>query len=331
MAEQARVLLQSILLGAGLGLVYDVLRALRRSLGWRWLAFLLDLLFWLGTIALLFFMALTRETGQLRLYLPAAFLLGGGVYLLTLSRLVLPLLLKILAALGKFWRWSTEPARKGGRLAKKVWKKRKKDFQNWKGRAILIYTTVAESDWDLCHTGWHELGHILTKVINKDLFIEAENDVNAMHDTQIRSGMAVWSEFIAEYIAILIDDEEPQPVAWPKQDILANLIQEATGSGSLNPYPLAFYCAMMMGDNTIDAMMQRQHNAAIGLDECDDMTGELIVGLLKILDEQLCQEEFWNISREMLEKIGAQIDELWSHCYYSTATTVLEKILKRKK
>ena len=130
-AEQARVLLQSILLGAGLGLVYDVLRALRRSLGWRWLAFLLDLLFWLGTIALLFFMALTRETGQLRLYLPAAFLLGGGVYLLTLSRLVLPLLLKILAALGKFWRWSTEPARKGGRLAKKVWKKRKKDFQNW--------------------------------------------------------------------------------------------------------------------------------------------------------------------------------------------------------
>lgn len=200
-----------------------------------------------------------------------------------------------------------------------------------KGRAILIYTAVAEGDWDFCHTGWHELGHVLTKVINKELFLEAENDVNAMHDTQIRSGMAVWSEFIAEYIAILIEDEDPQPIAWPKQDILANLIREATGSGSLNPYPLAFYCAMMMGDKTIDAMMQRQPNAAIGLDECDDLAGELIVGLLNLLDEQLCQEEFWNISREMLEKIGAQIDELWSHCYYSTATAVLEKILKRKK
>ena len=151
-----------------------------------------------------------------------------------------------------------------------------------KGRAVLLYPTVAESDWDFCHTGWHELGHVFTNLVNKELFIDAENDVRADRDTKRRSGMSVWSEFIAEYIAILIENEEPQPMAWPKQDILANLIQEATGSGSLNPYPLAFYCAMMMGDNTIDAMMQRQHNAAIGLDECDDMTGELIVGLLKI-------------------------------------------------
>ena len=200
-----------------------------------------------------------------------------------------------------------------------------------KGRAILIYTAVAENDEDFCHTGWHELGHVLTKVVNKDLFIEAENDVNAMHDTQIRSGMAVWSEFIAEYIAILILDEEPEPIAWPKQEILANLIQEATGTGSLNPYPLAFYCALMMGDNTIDAMLHRQPNAAIGLDECDDIAGELIVGLLNLLDEQLCEKEFWNISREMLEKIGAQIDELWSHCYYSPVTELLNKILKRNK
>lgn len=200
-----------------------------------------------------------------------------------------------------------------------------------KGRAILLYIAAAEGDWDLCHTGWHELGHVFTKVINKELFIEAENDVNAMRDTQVRSGMSVWSEFIAEYIAILIEDEEPQPIAWPKQDILTNLVHEATDSGSLDPYPLAFYCAMMMGDNTIDEMLQRQPNAAIGLDECDDLTGELIIGLLNILDEQLCQEELWNISREMLEKIGAEVDALWSHCYYFSAAELVKRILKSEK
>lgn len=199
------------------------------------------------------------------------------------------------------------------------------------GRAVLIYTAVAAGDWDLCHTGWHELGHVMTKVINKELFIEAENDVNAMHDTPIRSGMALWSEFIAEYIALIVEDAEPENPAWPKQDILASLIHEATGTGSLNPYPLAFYCAMMMGDNTIEVMLRRQPNAAIGLDDCDDYTGELIVGLLNMLDKQLCQDIFWDIKRESLERIGAQMDELWSHCYYSPAAEILKKILKKKK
>ena len=123
--SQARTLAQGILLGAGLGLVYDMMRALRRALGLRWLGFVLDLLFWLGTTALLFVMALLREDGRVRLYLAAAFLLGGGAYLLTLSRLVLPLLLKLLSWAAKLWGWMTAPARKGARLAKKVYTNQK--------------------------------------------------------------------------------------------------------------------------------------------------------------------------------------------------------------
>ena len=52
--RQAQVWLNCILAGGGLGLAYDVLRAVRRTIRWRWLAFLLDLLFWIGVIFLLF-------------------------------------------------------------------------------------------------------------------------------------------------------------------------------------------------------------------------------------------------------------------------------------
>ena len=97
----------------------------------------------------------------------------------------------------------------------------------------------------------------------------------------------------------------------------------------LNPYPLAFYCAMMMGDNTIDEMLQRQPDASIGLDECDDLLSDMIVTLLRLLDKQLCKEDFWDISLEELEGIGAQVDEIWTHCYYSGALTALQKIIKR--
>ena len=197
-----------------------------------------------------------------------------------------------------------------------------------KGRAVLIYTTIAESDWEFCHTGWHELGHVFTNLVNKELFIDAENDMRAERDTKRRTGMSVWSEFIAEYIAILIQDEEPQPVAWPKQDILSALIKDAVGSGMLNPYPLAFYCAMMMGDNTIAEMLQRQPDAAIGLDECDDLLADMIINLLRLLDKQLCKGEFWDITLEDLEGIGAQVDEIWTHCYYAGALNTLQKMIK---
>ena len=129
--RQAQVWLNCILAGGGLGMAYDVLRAVRRTIRWRWLTFLLDLLFWLGVILLLFSMALAGEGGEVRLYIAASFLLGGGLYLLTLSRLVLPLMLQILGFLVKICNWITLPARKGVSAAKKVCRKQKKDFQNW--------------------------------------------------------------------------------------------------------------------------------------------------------------------------------------------------------
>ena len=76
---QAVIFGQGFLLGALLGLLYDGMRTLRRSLRFRWLAFGLDLLFWLTASAALFLFTLLRDDVQVRIYHMAAFLLGGGV------------------------------------------------------------------------------------------------------------------------------------------------------------------------------------------------------------------------------------------------------------
>ena len=90
---QAALFGQGVLLGALLGLVYDVMRAARRATGCRWLAFLLDLAFWVGTTWTLFLFALVRGDGRIQVFYLVALALGGGGYLLTLSRLTMPVFL----------------------------------------------------------------------------------------------------------------------------------------------------------------------------------------------------------------------------------------------
>ncbi|MCI9368388.1 MAG: hypothetical protein HFF19_08965 [Oscillospiraceae bacterium] len=130
---QAAIFGQGMLLGALLGVIYDGMRAARRSIHLRALAFALDLLFWLGVIAALFALTLLRDNGQVQIYHMAAFLLGGGLYFATASRLVLPVLLWAAELVRRLWRFLTAPVRRAGRAGKKVLKNQKKDFQNWLG------------------------------------------------------------------------------------------------------------------------------------------------------------------------------------------------------
>ena len=58
---QAAIFGQGMLLGVLLGVIYDGMRAARRSIHLRALAFALDLLFWLGVIAALFALTLLRD------------------------------------------------------------------------------------------------------------------------------------------------------------------------------------------------------------------------------------------------------------------------------
>ena len=129
--DQALVFGQGFLLGAALGLVYDGMRTLRRSLKLAALAFLLDLLFWIGAAASLFAFTLLRDDGQVRIFHMAAAVLGGGGYFLTLSKLVLPLFLWLAGIIRALFRLFTAPARRAGRAGKKFLKFQKKHFQNW--------------------------------------------------------------------------------------------------------------------------------------------------------------------------------------------------------
>ena len=128
---QAAVFGQGLALGALLGLVYDGMRTLRRSIRLPALAFVLDVVFWLGTVAALFALTLLRDNGEVRIYHMLAFLLGGGLYFVTLSKLVLPALLWAAGLVRAVWQFLTGPFRAAGRAGKKVLKNQKKHFQNW--------------------------------------------------------------------------------------------------------------------------------------------------------------------------------------------------------
>lgn len=89
METQLILLLESFLLGASAGLLYDFFRAIR----WYYhfgifTTALCDLLFWLVLLAAVFEFGIARAAGQNRFYLLAGLTGGGVFYTLTLGELV---------------------------------------------------------------------------------------------------------------------------------------------------------------------------------------------------------------------------------------------------
>ena len=75
-------------LGILAGIVYDLLRIVRRRADRRAVAGALDLLFWLIVTGALFCYALEAGGGRLRLFMPAGAALGAAFYFLTASAAV---------------------------------------------------------------------------------------------------------------------------------------------------------------------------------------------------------------------------------------------------
>lgn len=75
----------ALLLGAGMGFVYDCMKIIRGRLPMRWLTALLDILFWVVCAAMAFWFAMTFGGGELRLFSLLAMALGIVVYFLLLS------------------------------------------------------------------------------------------------------------------------------------------------------------------------------------------------------------------------------------------------------
>ena len=112
-SAQALTFAQGALLGLGLCLAYDLLRALRQLCPRTGLA--ADALFGLLLTASFLSFALTAGQGQFRLYVFLAVFLTAVLYFLTLSRMVLAVSDKIISAvkymLGLFGRIVTMPFR----------------------------------------------------------------------------------------------------------------------------------------------------------------------------------------------------------------------------
>ena len=89
------VLCQAVLLGGSLGLVYDLMRVVRRRIPLPGLGTVLDFSFWMLATAALFLFSHEAWAGQVRLYGAAFCLLGGTVYFWGLSPVFLAAALRL--------------------------------------------------------------------------------------------------------------------------------------------------------------------------------------------------------------------------------------------
>jgi spore cortex biosynthesis protein YabQ len=75
----------ALLLGVGMGFVYDCMRIVRGRLPLRFVTALLDILFWIVCAAMAFWFAMTFGGGELQIFSLGAMALGIVVYFLLLS------------------------------------------------------------------------------------------------------------------------------------------------------------------------------------------------------------------------------------------------------
>lgn len=100
-AEQTWLFLLAALCGAGVGLLFDLFRALRCVGGERkGLVIMEDVLFWLLALGMIFALVLILSDGILRGFQILGLLLGTLIYYLLLSRGALWLLTRLFGAVG---------------------------------------------------------------------------------------------------------------------------------------------------------------------------------------------------------------------------------------
>jgi hypothetical protein len=85
-SRQALEAAAALLLGAGAGAFYDILRVIRRRLPLKIVTAACDLIFSLAAFAALFLLGMTLGGGRARALLCVLAVLGGALYFLVLSR-----------------------------------------------------------------------------------------------------------------------------------------------------------------------------------------------------------------------------------------------------
>lgn len=111
LSGQLLSLAAGLLLGVGVGLLYDLLRQLRLLAPRRWMAEGLDLLFWLLACLALFLCGILFGGGQVRLYMVLWLTLGAAAYFAALSEKTRRLLAALAQGIGKIFRVLLAPLR----------------------------------------------------------------------------------------------------------------------------------------------------------------------------------------------------------------------------
>lgn len=127
-AEQAVVFTGAVVLGLGVGVLYDLMRLLRRHVRLPLLGSVLDLLFWSITTIALFCFVVSVGDGEVRIYVLLAVLGGAVAYFLSLSAWILSLGELLVDGLAALFRCVLMPIRLSGRIIKKIRKKLKNLF-----------------------------------------------------------------------------------------------------------------------------------------------------------------------------------------------------------
>jgi len=123
----------ALAVGASLGLYYDILRVIRQKSGRYFVTLILDTVFWIGAVLALFALGLGPGLGELRMFMVCAVGLGGLIYFLGMSKLVIWVLSGSFDISAKILRFILQPLKRIIELIKKALKKLsekvKKPFQ----------------------------------------------------------------------------------------------------------------------------------------------------------------------------------------------------------
>ncbi len=188
-------------------------------------------------------------------------------------------------------------------------------FHGEKGYAIVIYPErirwMTEMRFMICH----ELGHVHSSIINYDVESECLRDARQQNDTPMRSGGAVWLEFIADVIAYKVTGE--RFVGFELCDLqkyMIYLFDNAFAQGYVTPAEIGHFAAFVLMNPKLRRRFMHNKNRLPELSDYPVEIVSIISELLDLLNEQIQEEDYVRISRDRMLCFGELIDELWDAC-----------------
>ena len=122
-------------------------------------------------------------------------------------------------------------------------------------------------------------------------------------DTPMRSGYAVFNEFIAEYIAHVVSDGDGFGV-YNRNMYLQLAFQEER---TINPYWLSRYLAIIASDSNVS-----DECVAEGAEYVKPVVWSYLTEMLRVIDKQLKKDDFWKATPLFIENLGIIYDDMFS-------------------